>query len=318
MTTADLAATASNPLTSGRDAPSGRRARLRETSTQWLFLVPALIYIGLFFGYPVVQNTTMSFQSYTIKTFFTGYAPWIGFENYANVIHSSLFTSSIINTALFTVGSIIGQFTIGMALAVFFSRNFPLNGLLRSLLLLPWLLPLIASSAVWKWMLDQDSGVINQTLGALLHIPAVPWLDSPNVALITVVIVNIWLGIPFNVTLLYSGLQDVPSELYEAGSLDGATGWRAFRHITWPNLRPVVSVVLVLGVVYTLKVLDIIIGLTGGGPAGATETLATDAYRRSFIEFSFGTGAAVSNILILVSLVFAFVYLRINRRAVDE
>ena len=318
MTTADLAATASNPLTSGRDAPSGRLARLRERSTQWLFLVPALIYMGLFFGYPVVQNITMSFQSYTIKTFFTGYAPWIGFENYVKVFHSSLFTSSIINTALFTVGSIIGQFTIGLALAVFFSRNFPLSGVLRSLLLLPWLLPLIASTAVWKWMLDQDSGVINQTLGVLLHLPPVPWLDSPNVALITVVIVNIWLGIPFNMTILYSGLQDVPPELYEAGSLDGATGWNAFRYITWPNLRPVVSVVLVLGVVYTLKVLDVIIGLTGGGPAGATDTLATDAYRRSFLEFSFGTGAAVSNILIVVSLVFAFVYLRINRRAVDE
>ena len=318
MTTANFAATASNPLTSGRDAQSGRRARLRERSTQWLFLVPALIYIGLFFGYPVVQNITMSFQSYTIKTFFTGYAPWIGFENYVLVMHSSLFTSSIINTALFTVGSIIGQFTIGLTLAVFFSRNFPLSGVLRSLLLLPWLLPLIASTAVWKWLLDQDSGVINQTLGVLFHIPAVPWLDSPNVALITVVIVNIWIGIPFNVTILYSGLQDVPSELYEAGSLDGATGWNAFRYITWPSLRPVISVVLVLGVVYTLKVLDIIIGLTGGGPAGATETLATDAYRRSFIEFSFGTGAAVSNILIVVSLVFAFVYHGINRRAVDE
>ncbi len=318
MTTAEVATIASNAVTSGRDARSGRRARLRERSTQWLFLVPALIYIGLFFGYPVVQNTTMSFQSYTIRTFFTGYAPWIGFENYLQVIQSSVFTSSIINTALFTVGSIIGQFTIGLALAVFFHRNFPLRGVLRSLLLLPWLLPLIASTAVWKWMLDQDSGVINQTLGVLFHIPAVPWLDSPNVALITIVIVNIWIGIPFNMTILYSGLQDVPADLYEASSLDGATGWKQFRYITWPTLRPVISVVIVLGVVYTLKVLDIIIGLTGGGPAGATETLATEAYRRSFIEFSFGTGAAVSNILIVVSLVFAFVYLRINRRAVDE
>jgi multiple sugar transport system permease protein len=253
MTTAQVATIGSNPLTSGRDAPSGRGARLRERSIQWLFLVPALIYIGLFFGYPVAQNITMSFQSYTIKTFFTGYAPWIGFQNYAQVIHSSLFTSSIINTALFTVGSIVGQFTIGLALAVFFSHNFPLSGVLRSLLLLPWLLPLIASTAVWKWMLDQDSGVINQTLGVLFHLPAVPWLPSPNVALITVVIVNIWLGIPFNVTILYSGLQDVPSELYEAGSLDGATGWNAFRYITWPSLRPVISVVLVLGVVYTVR-----------------------------------------------------------------
>ncbi|HEY4270115.1 MAG TPA: sugar ABC transporter permease, partial [Galbitalea sp.] len=182
-----------------------------------------------------------------------------------------------------------------------------------------WLLPLIASSAVWKWMLDQDSGVLNQTLLFLHVVPAsVPWLVDPNVALCAVILVNIWLGIPFNVTILYSGLQDIPTELYEAGSLDGATGWKAFRYITWPNLRPVVSVVLVLGVVYTLKVLDIILGLTGGGPANATQTLATDSYHRSFVEFTFGAGAAVSNILIVISLVFSFIYLRVNRRAVDE
>jgi multiple sugar transport system permease protein len=138
------------------------------------------------------------------------------------------------------------------------------------------------------------------------------------VALLSVIMVNIWLGIPFNVTILYSGLQDIPHELYEAGALDGATGWKSFRFITWPNLRPVVSVVLVLGVVYTLKVLDIILGLTGGGPANATETLATNSYQRSFVQFMFGQGAAVSNILIVISLVFAFVYLGLNRRAVDE
>jgi multiple sugar transport system permease protein len=100
--------------------------------------------------------------------------------------------------------------------------------------------------------------------------------------------------------------------------LDGATHWKAFRNITWPSLRPVVSVVLVLGVVYTLKVIDIILGLTGGGPSNATQTIATQSYERSFIDFKFGEGAALSNILIVISLFFAIIYLRINRRAVDE
>ena len=146
----------------------------------------------------------------------------------------------------------------------------------------------------------------------------IPWLTSPDVALIAIILVNIWLGVPFNLTLLYSGLQDIPEELYEAGALDGATGWKAFWHITWPNLRAVVSVVLMLGVIYTLKVLDIILGLTQGGPANATQTIATQSYQRSFVEFKFGEGAALSNILILISLVFAIVYLRATRRQVDE
>ena len=119
------------------------------------------------------------------------------------------------------------------------------------------------------------------------------------------ILVNIWIGIPFNTTILYGGLQDIPEELYEAAALDGATGWTAFRHITWPLLRPVVNVVLVLGVVYTLKVLDIILGLTRGGPANATQTIATQSYHLSFIEFDFGQGAALGNMLIVVSLVFA-------------
>jgi len=291
--------------------------RVRESVARWLFLAPAVAYILIFFGYPVVQNVVMSFQDYTTRTFFTGEAPWVGFANYAEVIGSYVFGTALSNTALFTLGSIVGQFVIGLLFALFFHRRFPLSNVLRSLLLLPWLIPIIAGTSVWKWILDQDGGVANQLLGAF-GIPAVPWLSSPDVALIAVIIVNIWIGIPFNTTLLYSGLQGIPEELYEAAALDGATGWKAFWHITWPSLRPVVTVVLVLGVIYTLKVLEVILGLTGGGPANATATLATESYFRSFREFQFGEGAAVSNILILFSLVFAVIYLRANRKQVDE
>ena len=168
-------------------------------------------------------------------------------------------------------------------------------------------------------MLDQDTGIVNvflQSLG-LIDSP-IPWLSSTDFALVAVIMVNVWVGIPFNVTLLYSGLQDIPDELYEAGALDGATGWKAFWQITWPNLRAVVAVVLLLGVIYTLKVIDVILGLTQGGPANATQTIATQSYQRSFVEFKFGEGAALSNILIVISLVFAIVYLRLTRRQIDE
>ncbi|MBO3662589.1 carbohydrate ABC transporter permease [Microbacterium stercoris] len=297
---------------------SSRRRRVRrEDVIKALFVVPAAIYIALFFGYPVVKNILMGFQDYTTKTFFTGEAPWVGFQNYVTALTSGLFWPAMANTLLFTLGSLLGQFVIGMGLAVFFRRQFPLSGFLRAMLLLPWLLPLIVSSATWRAILDKDSGILNQALGAI-GIDAVPWLTSPDVALIAVILVNIWVGIPFNVTLLYGGLQDIPEELYEAASLDGATGWKAFWHITLPNLRPVMSVVLVLGVVYTLKVLDVILGLTGGGPANATQTIAIRAYQTSFVDFEFGVGAAFSNILILLSLVFALIYLRSNRKAVDE
>ena len=293
--------------------------RRRERLAQLMFIVPAALVMLALFGYPIVKNVVMSLQAYDLRTFFTGEAPFVGLANYVEVMSSRLFSRAMVNTALFTIGSIVGQFVIGMALAVFFRKKFPLSGTLRALLLLPWLLPMIASSAAWRAILEQDSGILNKTLRGIGLIDSpIPWLTSPSVALVAVIMVNIWIGIPFNVTLLYSGLQDIPEELYEAGALDGATGWKAFWHITLPNLRAVVSVVLVLGVVYTLKVLDIILGLTNGGPANATQTLATQSYERSFVDFEFGQGAALSNVLIVISLVFALVYLRVNRRAIED
>jgi multiple sugar transport system permease protein len=308
------------PTSTRPPTPAPRKGgRRREGIAKVLFVVPAALAIVALFGYPVLKNLTMSFQEYTLRTFFTGQAPWVGLTNYLTVVSDDVFSQALANTALFTIGSIVGQFVLGMLLALFFHKNFPLNGVLRALFLLPWLIPLIVGSAAWRAILEQDSGILNLTLMQVGIIDnPIPWLTSPDVALIAIILVNIWLGVPFNLTLLYSGLQDIPGELYEAGALDGATGWKAFWHITWPNLRAVVSVVLMLGVIYTLKVLDIILGLTQGGPANATQTIATQSYQSSFVEFKFGEGAALSNILILISLVFAIVYLRATRRQVDE
>jgi multiple sugar transport system permease protein len=316
MTVAPPGPAAERPSPAQRHRPPWTSARGRERLLQLAFLLPAVCYLLLFFGYPVAQNVLMGFQEYTTATFYTGEAPWVGFANYGAVLTSAVFDQALLNTVLFTVGSIAGQFVIGLAIAVFFQRRFPLSGVLRSLLLLPWLIPLIVSGAVWRWILDQDNGALNRFLGGLGLVGENPgWLTSTSLALIAVIGVNIWIGIPFNTTILYGGLQDIPEELYEAAALDGATGWRAFRHVTWPLLRPVVNVVLVLGVVYTIKVLDIILGLTGGGPANATQTIATQSYHLSFQEFEFGQGAALGNVLIVISLVFALLYLRANRRA---
>ncbi|MFI0788907.1 carbohydrate ABC transporter permease [Streptomyces lydicus] len=292
------------------------RARFRERLARSMFVVPAVAYLLLFFGYPIVKNVVMSFQQYTVTTFYTGVAAFVGLQNYAEILSSDLFSKALLTTVLFTSGSIIGQFALGLAFALFFRRRFPLGGVLRALLLLPWLLPLVVSGTTWRWMLDPDTGVVNTVLrGLRLSSSGVPWLTGTSQALVSVILINIWVGIPFNTAILYGGLQDIPPHLYEAAKLDGAGPLASFRHVTWPLLRPVVSVVLVLGVVYTLKVLDILLVVTGGGPADATETLATHSYELSFQQFEFGRGAAVSNVLIVLSLLFAIVYVRANRRA---
>ncbi|MEY9908890.1 multiple sugar transport system permease protein [Catenulispora sp. MAP12-49] len=280
-----------------------------------MFILPAVAYLLMFFGYPIAKNVVMSFQQYTTATFYTGVAPFVGMRNYSKVLSSDLFSKELLTTLLFTFCSIFGQFTVGLAFAIFFQRRFPLSRVLRSLLLLPWLLPLVVSGTTWRWMLDPDTGVVNRTLRGLhLMSSGVPWLTGTSQALVSVILVNVWVGIPFNTTVLYGGLQDIPTHLYEAAKLDGAGPLASFRHVTWPLLRPVVTVVLVLGVIYTVKVLDIILVVTGGGPADATETLATQSYKLSFQQFEFGRGAAMSTILIVISLLFAILYLHANRR----
>jgi multiple sugar transport system permease protein len=273
------------------------------------FLLPALLYVLVFFGYPLVYNILMSLRAFTVRSFYTGEAPFVGAANYLAVIGNPVFGAAALNTVWFTVGSIVFQFGIGLALAVFFNGRFLGSSTLRALLLLPWLLPLVVSGAVWRWIFDQDHGVLNTAL-RLLGLPAVPWLTDTAWALPAVILTNIWIGIPFNLVLLHGGLRAIPASLYEAAALDGAGAWQRFRNVTWPLLRPVTAIVLMLGLVYTIKVFDVIMVITGGGPANATQTLTTFSYGLSFHDFAFGQGAAVGNVLILAATVFGFVYLR--------
>ncbi|MEU2721173.1 carbohydrate ABC transporter permease [Streptomyces smyrnaeus] len=314
MSTATAPSVTTSPANASRAPAPGRSSRRRTALLRWLFIAPALLYMAAFFGYPLVRNVLMSFQHYTPTTYFTGEAPFNGLDNWGAVFSDPLFTDALWHTALFTVGSLLGQFTLGLALAVFFSRRFRLSRFVRAVLLLPWLVPMVVAAVVWRRILDQEHGVLNaalQTLG--LTDGGVPWLSSPDVALLSAVLVNIWIGIPFNMVILYGGLQEIPRDLYEAASLDGAGPWRVFRSVTLPMLRPVITVVLVLGFMSTVKILDLILALTSGGPADATQTLGTVTYQMSFLRLDFGQGAVVGNVLILISAVFAVLYLRANR-----
>jgi multiple sugar transport system permease protein len=310
ITAIGASTTAAAPPGARTSAGRGRRGRL----ARWCFVAPAVLYMLAFFGYPLVRNIVMSFQHYTPSTYFTGRSPFNGFDNWRAVFSNPLFADSLWHTLVFTVGSLLGQFVIGLALAVFFARRFRLSGFARAVLLLPWLVPMVVTSIVWRKLLDQDTGVINSVL-ADLHLTSspVPWLSSPSVALLSAILVNVWIGIPFNMVILYGGLQEIPRDLYEASALDGAGAWRTFRSVTLPLLRPVVTVVLVLGFMSTVKILDLILALTAGGPADATQTLGTVTYQLSFQQLDFGQGAVVGNILIVVSAVFAVFYLRANR-----
>jgi multiple sugar transport system permease protein len=268
-----------------------------------------------FYAYPLYRNLDLSFRNYTVYSFVHGGAPFSGLANYQSIIDDPTFEPALVHTLVFTGLSLAFQFSIGLALAVFFAQNFRLSGLLRALFLVPWLLPLIVSASVWSWMLDTNYGIVNAALH-IVGIGPVDWLTSPSWSLASVIIANVWIGVPFNLVLLYSGLQAIPRELYEAASLDGASAWQRFRRITWPLLLPVSAITLLLGLVYTLKVFDIIWIMTRGGPANSSATFATWSYQLGFGNMlpAFGLGAAVGNLLVIMALIAGLVYIRARRR----
>lgn len=294
--------------------PTRRRPASQQWAA-WAFLAPVTLYLVLFYAYPLYRNIDLSLRHYTVRSFVQGDAPFTGLDNYRTVFADATFLPALLHTALFTVVCLAFQYAIGLALAVFFHQHFRLSATLRALFLVPWLLPLIVSASTWSWMLNSDSGIVN----TLLHgvgIDPVNWLTSPTWSLTSVIIANIWIGVPFNLVVLYSGLQSIPSGLYEAAALDGAGAWRRFWSITLPLLRPVSAITLLLGLVYTLKVFDIIWIMTKGGPAESSTTFATWSYQLGFGNMlpAFGPGAAVGNLLVIAALVFGLVYIRVQRK----
>ncbi|MEU5634582.1 carbohydrate ABC transporter permease [Streptomyces rishiriensis] len=295
--------------------PLRRRRRRRSRLTALAFVAPLIAYLAAFYLYPLYRNLDLSLRDYTVRSFVSGDAPFTGWDNFRTVLDDPTFGPALRHTLVFTFVSIAFQYVVGLALAVFFNRHFRLAPTLRALFLIPWLLPLIVSASTWSWMFNSESGVVDYALH-VVGVDPVGWLTSPDWALTSVIVANIWIGIPFNLVILYSGLQNVPAELYEAAALDGAGAWQQFRRITFPLLRPVSAITLLLGLVYTLKVFDLIWIMSKGGPGDASSTLATWSYRLGFGTLlpRFGPGAAVGNILILIALVFGLLYIRVQRR----
>ncbi|MET7693134.1 sugar ABC transporter permease [Streptomyces sp. NPDC005483] len=288
-------------------SPSARRRR-----TGYLFCLPGLAFLALFLAYPLLYNVWTSVHDVDLGQLLGGAERFNGLDNYRAVADDPAFWHSVRLSLVFTGGSLLLQFTIGFALALLFARPFPFNGLLRSLLLVAWLLPPVVSGTLFRWMLDAESGAYNALLkpAGLSH----DWLTDPSTSMAGVVFANVWVGVPFNMLLLLVGLHTIDPELHEAAAIDGASAWQRFRHITLPLMRPVSVTVLLLGLLYTFKVFDLVYVMTGGGPVDATRVLSLYVYEVFFTFFRFGQGAAAGLLLLVVPLLAGAWYVRRLRR----
>lgn len=289
---------------------SNKRER-REQILGYFFIVPAVIYMLIFIGYPIAYNWMISLQDVTAKTLGSAARDFAGLNNYKLIFMDLTFRKALLHTFVYTVGCLVIQFSLGFLFAMFFAKKFALSKAIRGFIVISWMLPVTVTALVFKFMFAESNGIIN-TILMNLHIIKQPvgWLLQGNTAMLGLIIANSWVGIPFNMLLLTTGLNNIPGDIYEAASIDGASGTQKFFKITIPLLKPTIMSVLVLGFVLTFKVFDLVYVMTGGGPVDATEVLSTYSYKLSFQLFHFGEGAAVANVLFVCLFLVALVYLK--------
>ena len=275
------------------------------------FILPGFLYMVIILGYPLIYNVVLSFENVNVKTFAGKSYSFIGLQNYVALFQNATFRLILKNTFVFTFWCLVFQFTIGFLLALFFSKKFTLAGPIRGMILVAYMMPMSVTALLGKNMFDKSSGVINDLLmRAGILSTRVDWLLKPGTAMAAVIAMNCWVGIPFNMLLLTSGLTGIPGDVLEAAEVDGANRWQRFWKITFPLLRPAIMAVLMLGFIYTFKAFDLMFIMTSGGPLNSTDVLGTYAYNLSFRQYEFSMGSTVAMVLFAILFVIGLFYLK--------
>lgn len=283
----------------------------REKLLGWLYMAPLLLLIGVFVLYPLIETFRLSF----IKVALSGSEQWVGLDNYVKMIHLASFGQVVWNTFMWVAIGIVAKIAGGLLVALALVQRFRARPLLLGVMLIPWATPLVVSAITWRWIYDGLYGYLNSILLHLgiLHQPAA-WLSSPRYALLLVLFVHVWSGIPFCALSILSALYAVPETVYRAARMDGAGTWTMFRKITWPQIYPVISILVVLSAIWGFNAFEMIYIMTGGGPGYASETLISNIYRYAFQYHNPGVASALSVVSFLVLLCFLILYAWLNRK----
>jgi multiple sugar transport system permease protein len=294
----------------GASADVRRRRPLRRGSVPgYLFVAPALLYVGATALYPLASVVTMSFQDVT-----AGQWRFVGWHQYGRALGDGLVWNSARNTAIFTVLSTVLHLALGLGLALllnvtWFSRG--LRNFVRGALILPWLFSTAASALMWA-LLYHPFGLFNYLWVGVLGQPApIQFLGNPATALLAIIAVNTWKSYPFYMVSILGGLQGIPLDLYDAAKVDGAGAWQRFRFITFPQIRPVLVAISTIDVITSFGHVDLISMLTRGGPGVSTETVAHYVYRTALLDGNLPYGAAISALMLLILAGFTAGYLRL-------
>ena len=284
----------------------------------YIFILPGFIYLVAICGYPLIYNLILSFINVSVKNLATGASVFVGLDNYKQLFADPTFQLVFKNTIEFTLACLVVQFTIGFLFAMFFSKKFTLAGPIRGLVLVGYMMPMSVTALLGKNLFLLDGGVINDLL-MKVHLISSPidWLVNGGTALGAVIAVNCWVGIPFNMLLLTSGLTGISTDIYESASMDGANAFKRFIYITLPLMKPAMLSVLMLGFIYTFKAFDLMYIMTAGGPFNSTDVLGTYAYSKAFTQFEFSQGAAIAMVLFACLFLVGIFYLKLLSKEDD-
>ncbi|MCC6495320.1 MAG: sugar ABC transporter permease [Propionibacteriaceae bacterium] len=274
-------------------------ARVRRERTAWLFMAPSILIIGAFMLWPLLQSAYLSFTQYNrIQP-----ARWVGARNYVELVQDEQVWNALGNTAWYAV--VVTPVTVVLALlfAIFLNRPMVGREFVRTAIFMPFIVSMAIISFAWSFLLDANIGLVTYWLSKVGFVTEQGWLTDPQLAMPAVMVVGVWKSVGFYMVMYLAGLQSIPTELYEAATVDGAGAWNRFRHITWPLLANQTMLVSIMAAIATIQVFDQIYVMTRGGPFFSTETLVMLIYRVGFQDLQLGYGSAVSWVLMI--LVFA-------------
>lgn len=292
-----------------RRYPSRRTGAWLDDHLAQLFLIPSLVLIAGLIAYPAALTVYNSFTNLSMLTMKA--TKFVGFQNYATVLGGSEFWVSLVNSIIFTAGSIAGQLLFGMIGALALQKISRGRAAFRVGLLVPWTFPSVAMTFVWDWMLDSGFGVVNYALMGLGVIgEPIAWFGTKTWAMFSVIAMNIWFGAPFMMLALNAGLQTIPADYYEVGKIEGANFFHRLRYIILPSLKKIVGVLLILRTIWVFNNYDFIFLTTGGGPAKATQTVSIMAYYTAWKRSAMGRGSAVTILLLVFVAVMIALYFR--------
>ncbi|MFI1480162.1 carbohydrate ABC transporter permease [Streptomyces sp. NPDC020747] len=302
--------TAVRPVEAPRPGPAGRplRRRLADQTGAYAFLLGGLLCFALFSWYPAIRAVVIAFQKYT-----PGAEPeWVGTANFTRVFADPEFAAAWRNTLTFTLLALLIGFAVPFALALVLNELRHAKAFFRVVVYLPVMIPPVVSALLWKWFYDPGAGLANEAL-RFLNLPTSNWSNGADTALVSLVLVATWANLGGTVLIYLAALQSIPGELYEAAELDGANIWQRIRHVTIPQTRFVILMLMLLQIIATMQVFTEPFVITGGGPENATVTVLYLIYKYAFLYNDFGGACALSVMLLLLLSAFSAVYLRLTR-----